>query len=121
MNSSSTPEKLRIAMFTEAYPPIISGVAVATATLVDGLRDLGHHVDVYAPWHPEEHGHEPGLERLRSLMAPLPGWIPLRLPLTPIGLARIARRNYDIVHTQHPFTLGTAAKMLAKKEEVPLV
>ena len=70
MNQPSTPEKLRIAMFTEAYPPIISGVAVATATLVDGLRALGHEVDVYAPWHPEEGQQEPGLERLRSVAAP---------------------------------------------------
>src|SRR5438045_6533495 len=112
--TSPAPKKLRIAMFTEAYPPIISGVAVATATLVEGLRALGHEVDVYAPWHPEERADEPGLERLRAVFAPVPGWIPLSLPLTPIGLARIGKLHYDIVHTQHPFTLGRAARMLAR-------
>lgn len=116
------PGRLRIAMFTEAYPPIISGVAVATATLVEGLREMGHHVDVYAPWHPEEQqGGEPGLERLRAVMAPLPGWIPLSLPLTPIGMSRIARRGYDVVHTQHPFTLGTAARLVARWMDLPLL
>ena len=121
MTSPSTPEKLRIAMFTEAYPPIISGVAVATATLVEGLRGLGHEVDVYAPWHPEEPAEEPGLERLRAFFAPVPGWIPLSLPLTPIGLSRIGKNDYDVVHTQHPFTLGRAARMLARWRHLPLV
>ncbi len=115
------PKKLRIAMFTEAYPPIISGVAVATATLVEGLRALGHQVDVYAPWHPEEPAEEAGLERLRAVFAPVPGWIPLSLPMTPIGLARIGKLHYDIVHTQHPFTLGRAARMLARWRRLPLV
>lgn len=119
--TSLAPQKLRIAMFTEAYPPIISGVAVATATLVEGLRELGHEVDVYAPWHPEEPADKPGLERLRAVFAPVPGWIPLSLPLTPIGLARIGKLQYDIVHTQHPFTLGRAARMLARWRRLPLV
>lgn len=121
-SSPREPGQLRIAMFTEAYPPIISGVAVATATLVEGLRTLGHEVDVYAPWHPEQPlTEEPGLERLRAVTTSLPGWIPLSLPLTPIGLARIAWRDYDVVHTQHPFTLGTAARMLARWMDLPLV
>ena len=115
------PGKLRVAMFTEAYPPIISGVSVATATLVEGLRKLGHEVDVYAPWHPEQAAIEPGLERLRALTTSLPGWLPLSLPMTPIGLARIAWRDYDVVHTQHPFTLGTAARMLSRWMDLPLV
>ena len=115
------PGQLRIAMFTEAYPPIISGVAVATATLVEGLRALGHEVDVYAPWHPEQPPPEPGLERLRAWSTSFPGWIPLSVPLTHIGLARIATRDYDVVHTQHPFTLGTAARMLARWVDLPLV
>ncbi len=115
------PGKLRVAMFTEAYPPIISGVSVATATLVEGLRKLGHEVDVYAPWHPEQPLIEPGLERLRALTTSVPGWIPLSLPMTPIGLARIAWRDYDIVHTQHPFTLGTAARMLSRWMDLPLI
>ena len=115
------PGQLRIAMFTEAYPPIISGVAVATATLVEGLRTLGHEVDVYAPWHPDQPLTEPGLERLRAWSTSLPGWIPLSLPMTPIGLARIAWRDYDVVHTQHPFTLGTAARMLSRWMDLPLL
>ncbi len=120
-SSPREPGQLRIAMFTEAYPPIISGVAVATATLVEGLRALGHEVDVYAPWHPDQPLTEPGLERLRALTTSMPGWIPLSLPMTPIGLARIAWRDYDVVHTQHPFTLGTAARMLARWMDLPLV
>ena len=79
------PGQLRIAMFTEAYPPIISGVAVATATLVEGLRALGHKVDVYAPWHPDQPPPEPGLERLRAFATSFPGWIPLSFPLTPLA------------------------------------
>jgi glycosyltransferase involved in cell wall biosynthesis len=58
---------------------------------------------------------------LRAWSTSFPGWIPLSFPLTPVGLARIAGRDYDVVHTQHPFTLGTAARMLARWVDLPLV
>lgn len=112
---------LRVAMFTEAYPPIISGVAVATRTLVAGLRALGHTVDLYAPTHAEQPPHEEGVYRLPSVPVPLPGWIPISLPVNPLAFEEIARRRYDVVHTQHPFLLGTVARKLARRQGVPLV
>jgi glycosyltransferase involved in cell wall biosynthesis len=112
---------LRVAMFTEAYPPIVSGVAMATRTLVEGLRARGHRVDVYAPYHPEQPARERGVVRLPSVSVPLPGWIPISLPLNPIAFDEIAHRRYDVVHTQHPFLLGVVARKLARKRNIPLV
>lgn len=112
---------LRVAMFTEAYPPIVSGVAVATRTLVQGLRERGHRVDVYAPYHPDQPARERGVVRLPSVSVPLPGWIPLSLPVNPIAFDEIARRRYDVVHTQHPFLLGIVARKLARRKNIPLV
>lgn len=112
---------LKIAMFTEAYPPIVSGVAVATRTLVEGLRELGHQVDVYAPHHPEQPEEEAGVTRLPSVPVPLPGWIPISMPLTPIAFNTMAAKDYDIAHTQHPFLLGTVARALARRVDIPLV
>jgi glycosyltransferase involved in cell wall biosynthesis len=108
-------------MFTEAYPPIVSGVAVATRTLADGLRDLGHQVDVYAPHHPDQPDDEVGVTRLPSVPVPLPGWIPISMPLTPMAFNDIAAKDYDIAHTQHPFLLGTVARALARRLDIPLV
>lgn len=121
MGQNHEHEPLRIAMFTEAYPPIISGVAMATRTLVTELRALGHQVDLYAPRHPEQSGTETGTKRLPSASLPLPGWIPLSLPLTPSRFRRIVDRPYDVVHTQHPFLLGRVARALARQQHVPLL
>ncbi|HEY3268972.1 MAG TPA: glycosyltransferase [Armatimonadota bacterium] len=112
---------LRIAMFTEAYPPIISGVAVATRTLVEGLREMGHTVDVFAPTHPDQPAREKRVVRLPSVTVPLPGWIPISLPLSTLAFEEIAGRPYDVAHTQHPFLLGTVAKALARRQNIPLV
>jgi len=116
-----TVAPLRIAMFTESYPPIINGVAVATRTLVEGLRGVGHTVDVFAPHHPEQPRFETGTQRLPSVSMPLQGWIPVSLPLTPLSFQRMARSSYDVVHTQHPFQLGRVARALARRQNVPLV
>lgn len=118
---NSGERAFRVAMFTEAYPPIVSGVAVATRTLVQGLRMRGHRVDVYAPYHPEQPAKERGVVRLPSVSVPLPGWIPISLPVNPIAFDEIARRRYDVVHTQHPFLLGIVARKLARKRNIPLV
>ncbi|HEY3413097.1 MAG TPA: glycosyltransferase [Armatimonadota bacterium] len=123
MTPDTPPESrpLKIAMFTEAYPPIVSGVAVATRTLVEGLRTLGHQVDVYAPYHPDQPADETGVTRLPAVPVPLPGWIPISMPLTPMAFNDIAAKSYDIAHTQHPFLLGTVARALARRLDIPLV
>lgn len=114
---------LRVAVFTEAWAPLVSGVTIATEMLVAGLRARGHHVDVFAPRHPQQPANEPGVCRLPSLSLPIPGWIPLGLPLSPPALKRLAAQRplYDIVHAQHPFTLGRAARALARRQNAPLV
>lgn len=113
---------LRVAMFTEAYTPVLNGVAVATRALVEGLRARGHAVDVYTPRHPRQDRQEDGVYRLPSFVSPFRGWIPLSLPLTTGAHERIAARGpYDIVHTQHPFLLGRAARRLARRQGIPLV
>lgn len=112
---------MKIAIFTEAWPPIVSGVAVATRTLVEGLRQRGHTVHVYAPHHPGQPAHEEHVFRLPSVPVPLPGWIPISLPLNPLTMDDIVRRDYDVAHTQHPFLLGMAARRLARRADLPLV
>lgn len=121
--ADDAPPPLRIAFFTEAWSPLVSGVTIATETLAAGLRAHGHTVDVFAPRHPQQPNDEPGVRRLPSLRLPVPGWIPLGLPLAPRALKRLAAQNppYDIVHTHHPFTLGRAARALAKRQNAPLV
>jgi len=114
---------LRVAMFTEAYTPVLNGVAVATRALVEGLRARGHRVDVFTPRHPRQPEDEEGVTRLPSFVTPIRGWIPLSLPLPPGAFARriAARGPYDVVHTQHPFRLGRYARRLARLSGAPLV
>jgi glycosyltransferase involved in cell wall biosynthesis len=121
MDNSTDRKPLRVAMFTEAYAPIISGVVIGTRTLINNLRAMGHEVDLYAPRHPKAPKEEPGVYRLPAVRVPLPGWIPISAFIAPPAFEKIVARPYDVFHTQHPFTLGTTARHLAARQGAPLI
>jgi 1,2-diacylglycerol 3-alpha-glucosyltransferase len=56
---------LHVALFTDSYPPTINGVVTSVLGLKRGLEEMGHHVTVVAPRHPQQ-VLEPSVIRLRS-------------------------------------------------------
>jgi hypothetical protein len=44
-NEKARPLPLCVAIFTEAWALLVSGLTIATEMLVIGLRERGHHVD----------------------------------------------------------------------------
>lgn len=99
---------MRIAIFTDTYPPQINGVSHVAASSVKALLKLGHDVRVFSP------------NDIPSL--PLWGYPGERVAL-PIGSAyrKALLFKPDIIHSHMPFIIGWEAVALAWKHRIPLV
>ena len=113
---------MRIAIFTDTYPPYINGVSTSTFNLANALKAKGHEVLVVAP-RPTDGKMEqvgnvlyiPGIDlkklygfRLTNIFANKP-------------VSIIKRFNPDVIHNQTDFTIGVLARRCSKKLKVPIV
>ena len=113
---------MRIAIFTDTYPPYINGVSTSTFNLANCLKAKGHEVLVIAP-RPTDGKMEkvgdvlyiPGIDlkklygfRLTNIFANKP-------------LSIIKKFNPDVIHNQTDFTIGVLARRVAKRLKVPIV
>jgi 1,2-diacylglycerol 3-alpha-glucosyltransferase len=112
---------MRIGLFTNNYLPFRGGVTTAVETLREGLAALGHSVWVFAPGPPHPADDPAVVNRYPAIPAPTYPGFSVALPVSP-RLARRARGlALDLVHAQHPFLLGPAARRLAHRAGLPLV
>lgn len=107
---------LRIGLFTDTFLPDQNGIVTSVGLLSDELRARGHHVDVVAPFFPEQQDTRPDVRRVPSVRYVF---------LPTYRLAWPTRRDfeakYDVIHTHTPLTLGLAGARLARKWGVPHV
>jgi 1,2-diacylglycerol 3-alpha-glucosyltransferase len=112
---------MRVALFTNNYLPFRGGVTTAVETLRRGLEDRRHRAWVFAPASRGPLADPPWVFRYPSVPAPTYPGFALALPFSP-RLSRVARALVpDIVHAQHPFLLGPAARRFARRHRRPLV
>ena len=113
---------MRIAIFTDTYPPYINGVSTSTFNLANALKARGHQVLVVAPRHSEGK-----LEQIGDVLY-IPGvnlkkYYGFRLTNIfankPISI--IKKFKPDVIHNQTDFTIGVLARRCAKKLRVPIV
>ncbi len=115
---------MKIAIFTDTYPPFINGVSTSCYNLVKVLREHGHEVLVVAPRpddgpfnYNEEEGiiHIPGLE-LKKIYG---------YRLTKLYSNKVIKilRNFKVqlIHNQTDITVGQFARMAARAINVPIV
>ena len=113
---------MRIAIFTDTYPPYINGVSTSTFNLANCLKANGHEVLVVAP-RPTDGKMEqvgdvlyiPGLDlkklygfRVTNIFSNKP-------------LSIIKKFNPDVIHNQTDFTIGIFARRVAKRLRKPIV
>src|SRR5439155_1841459 len=112
---------MRVALFTNNYLPFRGGVTTAVETLRRGLERLRHRAWVFAPASRPAVTDPPWVFRYPSIPAPTYPGFALALPFSRRlhGTARALAP--DIVHAQHPFLLGPAARRLARRHGRPLV
>ncbi len=109
---------MRIALFTECYLPVVNGVVTSILTLRETLRSMGHTVYVFAPGNPQPED-DADVFRLPELP----------FPRHPYHLARPFPRLHvdfeglgvDLIHCQHPFTVGRLGADTAKRYKIPMI
>ena len=53
-NLNGPGRRLRLAVVTETFPPEINGVSLTLSRMVDGLRALGHELEIIRPAQPSD-------------------------------------------------------------------
>jgi phosphatidylinositol alpha 1,6-mannosyltransferase len=114
---------MRIAIFSEVYWPMVSGVSLVLQRLVAALQARGHVVRVYTAAYPLPDGQadHPQLYRApskRLFLYPdvqwgFPDWAAIR--------DDFAAFHPDVVHLATEFAMGGVGLRLARAHEVPIV
>ena len=113
---------MRIAIFTDAYPPFVNGVSTSTFNLANSLMAHGHEVLVVAP-----RATDGKLEKIGNVLY-VPGVYLKKLygyRMTNIFANKpikiIKEFKPDVIHNQTDFTIGILARRAAKKLKLPIV
>jgi 1,2-diacylglycerol 3-alpha-glucosyltransferase len=110
---------VRIGLFTDAYLPEVSGVAVLVRRLRDELERMGHEAWVYAPRY-----HEPSDDERRTFRFRAGPVFSYKTARMAVPYNREAARTYgalDVIHSHTPFSLAYAALGAAYRHRIPHV
>jgi glycosyltransferase involved in cell wall biosynthesis len=108
---------------TDAYAPILDGVATAVRNYTAWLDRMGGSNTIVAPWYPG-HRDDDGHDVVRYRSAPLPRRPPYRLGLPRLDRQlwpELDRRECDLVHCHAPFASAVIADRLRSRRGVPVV
>ncbi len=111
---------MRIALFTEVFPPKIDGITNRIRHTLRTLVDAGHDVLVFAPDNAADSW--PGVRVVRIPAVPFPRYPGLKLgaPDPRIGF-ELARFRPDVVHAVGPACLGVWGLLAAAAQGLPRV
>ncbi len=111
---------MKIALFSNSYLPYLSGITLSIKILREELEKLGHTVFIVGPKYPGYTEYDPKIFRLPSLPATYPGYR-LVFPYSPSIFAKLKKEKIDLIHAHQPFGIGQAARLLARRMEIPIV
>ncbi|HWA99694.1 MAG TPA: glycosyltransferase [Pirellulales bacterium] len=112
---------MKILMVTNTYLPHVGGVARSVQSFTDMYRRLGHEVLVIAPQFEGAPAEEPGVQRVPAIQSFNDSDFSLPLTLPGMLAARLDEFAPDLVHSHHPFLLGTTALRISAARSVPIV
>lgn len=114
---------MRIALFSEVYWPMVSGVGVTLLRLTQALEQRGHQVRVYTASYALSKGQRDRAEVHRSPSVPLFLYpdVQWAFPRLRDVIDDAARFRPDVVHVATEFALGLAGLKAARQLRLPLV
>ncbi|HOZ54328.1 MAG TPA: glycosyltransferase, partial [Bacilli bacterium] len=112
---------MRIGLFSDTFPPFTDGVSTSVLMLKRGLEKIGHDVFVVTV-NPEsfKYKEEDNVLRIPGIKT---GIYQYRLTgLYPIKAQAIIKSwKLDVIHTHTEFGIGTFARIVARKLNIPVV
>jgi glycosyltransferase involved in cell wall biosynthesis len=114
---------VRIALFSEVYWPMVSGVGVTLLRLTRALEERGHQVRVYSASYPLAQGQADRPEVHRSPSIPLFLYpdVQWAFPRLRDVMEDAARFRPDLVHVATEFALGITGLKVARQLGVPII
>jgi glycosyltransferase involved in cell wall biosynthesis len=114
---------VRIALFSEVYWPMVSGVGVTLLRLTRALEERGHQVRVYSASYPLAQGQADRPEVHRSPSVPLFLYpdVQWAFPRLRDVLEDAANFQPDVVHVATEFAMGMAGLKVARQLRVPVI
>jgi glycosyltransferase involved in cell wall biosynthesis len=114
---------VRIALFSEVYWPMVSGVGVTLLRLTRALEARGHQVRVYSASYalPRGQADRPEVHRSPSIPLFLYPDVQWAFPRLREIVEDVARFRPDVVHVATEFALGLAGLKTARQLRLPLV
>lgn len=112
---------MRILMMTNTYAPHVGGVARSVSAYSQVYREMGHDVLVVAPAFDGMEEDEAGVIRIPAIQNF--NGSDFSVVLSDSGLLTAAVEQFapQIIHSHHPFLLGSTALRLATVRSLPLV
>ncbi|MEE8477086.1 MAG: glycosyltransferase family 1 protein [Gemmatimonadales bacterium] len=117
------PTRLRVAVFSEVYWPMVSGVGVTLRRLADSLEARGHLVRVYTPSYHVPEGVEDRREVFRVPSVPFFLYPDVRwgFPRMRNILRDIREFRPDLVHVATEFSMGVTGVKAARALGLPII
>lgn len=112
---------MRIAIFTNNYLPNPYGVSTSIETFRKEFEKRGHIVYIFAPGFSGYKDKNSHVFRYPSIDIEIKFRFPLAVPYSKKMDEILEKLDLDIIHSQHPNLLGTAAAKWAKRKNIPLV
>ncbi len=112
---------MNIVMLTNTYKPHVGGVARSVEWFSKEYRDMGHDVLIMAPTYEGAKESTDDVIRIPALQNFNGSDFSVILPIPKLLNKRLVAFNPDIVHSHHPFLMGSTAIRAACQFEIPLV
>ncbi|MBT2772166.1 glycosyltransferase [Halomonas sp. ISL-60] len=115
-------KSLRVAMVSNNYFPFVSGVSVSVDRLRNGLRALGHSLQLFVPRYREAWQDDSSIKRIPTLMAfGQKGEFRLTNPFSARFRRCLRAFKPDLIHVHHPFWLGSMGLFMGRRLKVPVI
>lgn len=112
---------MQIAYFTNTYLPVVNGVVQVVHTFRRMLSQQGHNVFIFAQNSRGYQDKEPFVFRYPAFTLPMYPHYPITLPISQQINWLLPSLKLDVIHSHHPFLLGTIAAKKAAELDMPLV
>ncbi len=117
----TSPDRLRIAIFSDSALPILNGVSISVDALIRELRNRGHSVTLFTAQQRGPTDPDSNTYRFRAIETPWTKGYPLAYPPFYRMLRKFRGMEFDLVHAHTPFTIGFVGLRWAESHNLPIL